>query len=111
MNENVTETVVETTKDEKVEQKKTGRHLTPTEQLERIAEKQKQLAARARQIRARENVKERKARAHRLIQIGGIVESVFGAAIDGDMLLRLENFLRTQDQRGNYFSNALKGSE
>lgn len=90
--------------------KKSGRHLTPQEQLAHIAEQQKQLAARARQIRAREDAKERKARAHRLIQIGGVAEAVFGAPIEGaDMLSRFEAFLRQQDERGGYFSNALKG--
>ncbi|MBR5162988.1 MAG: hypothetical protein IKW79_03075, partial [Schwartzia sp.] len=49
--------------------KKNGRHLTPAEQLERIAAQQKELAARARAIRAKEDAKVRKARAHRLIQV------------------------------------------
>lgn len=90
--------------------KKSGRHLTPQEQLARIEEQQKQLRALARQIKAREDAKERKARAHRLIQIGGVAETVFGAPIEGaDMLSRFEAFLRKQNERGNYFSDALKG--
>ena len=90
--------------------KKSGRHLKPEEQLARIAEKQKQLAAQARAIRAREEAKERKARAHRLIKVGAVAEAVFGAPIAGaDMLARLESFLRKQDERGHYFTDALKG--
>lgn len=87
--------------------KKSGRHLTPAEQLERIAAQQKELAARARAIRAREDAKERKARAHRLIQVGAIAEAVFGAPIAGaDMLARFESFLRS---RHGELADALKG--
>ena len=77
--------------------KKSGRHLTPQEQLERIAAQQKELAARARAIRAKEDAKARKARAHRLIQSGAVLESVFGGAIAGaEMLARLDGFLRAR---------------
>lgn len=92
--------------------KKSGRHLSPQEQLQRIAAQQKELAARARQIRAREDAKARKARAHRLIQVGAVVEAVYGEAIEGEKMLKsLENFLRKQDERGHYFSDALKEEE
>lgn len=94
--------------EEVTKKKRSGRHLTAQEQLDRIAEQQKALAARARTIRARESTKERKLRAHRLIQIGGVVEAVFGAAIEGEKMLKaLEDFLREQDRRGNYFSKPL----
>ncbi|MBO4853327.1 MAG: hypothetical protein IKX77_03175 [Clostridia bacterium] len=77
--------------------KKNGRHLTPAEQLERIAAQQKELAARARAIRAKEDAKVRKARAHRLIQVGAVAEAVYGAPIAGaDMLARFETFLRAR---------------
>lgn len=99
-------------KEQEKPKKKSGRHLTPQEQLARIEEQQKQLRALARQIKAREDAKERKARAHRLIQIGGVVEAVYGDAIAGESMLNaLENFLRKQDERGNYFSDALKSVE
>lgn len=92
--------------------KKSGRHLSAAEQLAHIAEQKKQLDAKVRVIRARESAKERKARAHRLIQIGGIVEAVYGAAIEGEKMLKvLEVFLREQDQRGNYFSKPLRDAE
>lgn len=99
----------ETTEQEKPK-KKSGRHLTPEEQLAHIEELRKQLIARARAIRAKEDAKARKARAHRLIQVGAVVEAVYGAPIEGaDMLSRFEAFLRQQDERGSYFTNALKG--
>ncbi len=102
---------LETTEKEKPK-KKSGKHLTPQERLAHIAEQQKQLAALARQIRAKESQKERKARAHRLIEVGAVVESVYGDAIEGEKMLKaLENFLKKQDERGHYFSDALKSAE
>ncbi|MBE6095345.1 MAG: hypothetical protein E7199_07760 [Schwartzia succinivorans] len=90
--EAATETVADQQK-----KKKSGRHLSPQEQLERIAQQQKELAARARAIRAREDAKARKARAHRLILVGAVVEAVYGDAISGDSMLKaLDNFLRTR---------------
>lgn len=71
-----------------------GRHLTPEEQLEAIAEKQKALAARARAVRAKINVKERKERAHRLIQAGATIEAATGATIPEKALPYLEAFFR-----------------
>lgn len=110
-NETAAEEMTEATAVEP-KKKKSGRHLTAKEQLARLAEQKKQIAAKERAIRARENVKERKARAHRLIQIGGIVESVFGGAVEGEPMLKaLEEFLREQDRRGKYFSDALRAAE
>ena len=54
-----TDTVAETTE----MKKKSGRHLSPAEQLAHIEELRKQLTAKARAIKAREDAKERKARA------------------------------------------------
>lgn len=103
-NETAAET--ETTEQKK---KKSGRHLSAKEQLARLAAQKKRIVAKERAILARESVKERKARAHRLIQVGAVVEAVFGEAISGDSMLKaLENFLREQDRRGNYFSAALR---
>lgn len=52
-------------------------------------------------------------RAHRLIQSGAVLESIYGDAIKGEeMLNALENFLKKQDERGRYFTDALrKGAE
>lgn len=99
--------------------KKKSRRLTEDEQIARINrqiakfdEMQKALAARKRAAKARGSAKERQARAHRLIQIGGVIEAVYGAPVTGELMLKaLENFLREQDRRGNYFSAALREAE
>ena len=99
--------------------KKKSRRLTEDEQIARINkqiakfdEMQKALAARKRAAKARGSAKERQARAHRLIQIGAIVEAVFGDPISGDLMLKaFEKFLRDQDARGGYFSKPLHDAE
>ena len=89
--------------DENIQQEKeqgrktsSGRHLTPEEQLEAIAEKQRALAARARAVKAKINVRERKERAHRLIQAGATIEAAIGATIPEKSLPHLEAFLRAR---------------
>lgn len=91
--------------------KKSGRHLTPAEQLESIAKRQKALAARARAVRAKINVKERKERAHRLIEIGATVEAAAGAMITKNALPFVEAFLRAhRDQLAAALARADKES-
>lgn len=51
---------------------------------------------------------DRRARAHRLIQIGAICEEVYGDQItEGSMQDALRDFLRGQENRGGFFSKAL----
>ncbi len=112
MDNDITSLATETVTDDQPKKKKSGRHLSPAEQLARIEEQLKQLTARARQIKAKEDAKARKARAHRLILVGAVVEAVYGEVIEGEKMLKsLENFLRKQDERGHYFSDALKEEE
>ena len=90
MNENEVMTT-ETTETEQAKPKKSGRHLTPEEQLQRVEEKQKALAARAAAIRQKIANKER---AHRLILIGAVVEAVAGATVPETALPKLEALFR-----------------
>ena len=80
----------------------------PTE--ERIAELDKkieQIKAQKKAILQREKQAERKARTKRLIEIGGAVESVLGHPIEKDDLPKLINFLKQQEERGQFFSKAM----
>ena len=52
------------------------------EQIKELREKRDQLNARIQKIQARENAKARKARTHRLIQVGATVESVMQMELD-----------------------------
>lgn len=78
------------------EQKKRsgGRHLSLADQLQRIEEQRKELTERARRVKAQINVRERRQRAHRLIELGAVVESVAGAAVTKNALPHIEAFLR-----------------
>lgn len=54
------------------------------EQIEELQRQIDQRKARIRQIKARENAKARKARTHRLIQVGAIVEQATGVEYDSE---------------------------
>lgn len=73
----------------------------------KLAQKKARLDA----LRHRENEKERKARTKRLIEIGASVESVLGRPIEKEDLPKLIAFLKTQEERGQFFSKAMARSE
>jgi len=50
---------------------------------------------------------ERKKRTRRLIEMGGIIESVLGRPTTDEDKIRLENFLKMQERNGSYFSRAM----
>ena len=75
------------------------------EQLDR--EKKEQLNQQVKQLKARKSQEERKARTKRLIEIGAAVESVLNRPIEHDELPKLIDFLKTQEQRGHFFSKAM----
>lgn len=58
-------------------------------------------------LAGKDRVQERKARTKRLIEIGAVVEKVYGRPIEKSLLPYLEKFLMGQNKRGNYFSSAL----
>ena len=77
------------------------------EQLDEIKKKQEQLVALERDLKKRRSEEERKKRTKRLIELGGIIESVLGRPVADDDKIKLLNFLKSQEIRGNYFSNAM----
>lgn len=91
------------------EHKKERKSLSYEEKLEELDRKMEQLKARKRDLAARHSKEERKKRTKRLIEVGATVESVLGHPIEHEDLKNLENFLRSQDERGNYFTNAMAG--
>lgn len=102
MDENEIMEPAEQTEAEPPKKKKpSGKHLTPAQQLERIKKQQTELAARARAIRSRESTKERKARAHRLIKVGSVIEKVYGAPIDSEEMLETLETVLTHAKTAN----------
>ena len=79
------------------------------ERIEQLQKRQAQLKAQEKALKAKKTQQERKADAHRKIEIGGAVESVLGRKIEHDELPKLIAFLKAQEERGGYFSAAMGG--
>lgn len=81
---------------------------TVEERIEKLKKRQAELKAQEKKLLAQQSQKERKERTKRLIEIGATVESVLGRPITKDELPLLSNFLRQQEERGQFFSKALE---
>lgn len=77
------------------------------EKLEEILKKKEQLDAQAKMIKKRKSEDERRKRTRRLIELGGIVESILGRATTDDDKTRFLNFLKKQESNGKFFSKAM----
>jgi hypothetical protein len=77
------------------------------ERLSEIAKKKEQLDAQEKAIKKRQSEDERKKRTRRLIEMGGIVESVLGRSTTDEDKIRLMNFLNKQESNGKFFSKAM----
>lgn len=80
---------------------------TIDEQIKALEEKEQILKARKQQLLAKNREQERKKRTHRLIEVGGAVESVLGRPIEKDDLPKLIAFLKEQERRGQFFTKAM----
>jgi len=76
--------------------------------LKDLREQIKKMQNKAKEMAKRNKVQERKERTKRLIEIGAVVESVYGKGIEKELLPYLEKFLEGQNERGNYFTKALE---
>ena len=75
---------------------------------EYIASEKEELKAKEKKLLAQKASAERKKRTKRLIEVGAAVESVLKQPIEKEDLPKLINFLEQQEERGNYFSKAMK---
>lgn len=73
-------------------------------QIEKLQAKEKELAV-------RDKVQERKARTKRLIEIGAVVESVYGKPLGKDRLVYLKYFLEFMEARNHFFTTAVSEGE
>lgn len=78
------------------------------EKLAELQEKQKQLKAQARKIKAQQSQEERKKRTKHLIEMGGAIYSVLGDSYQEGDVERLVAFLKKQDERGRFFTKAMR---
>mgnify|MGYP003615522554 CR=1 FL=1 len=76
--------------------------------LDKIDEQMKQLKARKKAILARVSQEQRKARTRKLIQLGGVVAKYFNREINDADIEKLDQFLKSQEERGEYFMKAMK---
>ena len=65
-------------------------------------EKAKRYAAQKKELLKRKKAEESKKRTHRLCQIGGAVESVLGAPIEGGRHPKADCFLKRQEANGRF---------
>ena len=80
---------------------------TAEERLLELQKKQAQLKQQEKELKQRISKENRKADAHRKIEIGGAVESVCRIHIEKQDLPKLLSFLKNQEQRGHYFAKAM----
>lgn len=59
----------------------------------------------------KQNKEERKKRTKRLIELGGIIESVLGRPTVDEDKIRLLNFLKKQETNGKYFTKAMNDAK
>ena len=75
------------------------------ERLEKLKKQKEELKMKEKKLLAQKASEER---TKRLIEIGAAVESVLKQPIEKEDLPKLINFLEQQEERGNYFSKAMK---
>lgn len=80
---------------------------TYEERIADLQKRQEQLKAQERDLKQRLSAEERKKRTRRLIELGGIVESVLGRTTTDDDKVRLLAFLKRQEANGHFFSRAM----
>ena len=80
---------------------------TYEERIEEILKKKEQLKAQEKMLKKRQTEEDRKKRTRRLIELGGIVESVLGRETIAEDKKRFLIFLKKQESNGNYFSRAM----
>jgi len=78
------------------------------EKEENALEKARYYKEQKRDLEKQKKEKDRKARDHRLIVIGGAVESVLGREIAEEEIPKLIGFLKREDKNGSYFLRAMR---
>ena len=84
---------------------------TYDERIDELRKKQDQLKEQEKALIKRQNAEERKKRTRRLIELGGIVESVLGRPTVDEDKIRFLNFLKKQETNGNFFTKAMNGKD
>lgn len=78
------------------------------EKEEKALEKVRHYKEQKRDLEKQKKEEDRKARTHRLIEIGGAVESVLGRDLGEEEIPKLIGFLKREDKNGSYFLRAMR---
>lgn len=78
------------------------------ERIAELQEKQKQLKAIEKKLKSQKAQEERKKRTKHLIEMGGAIYSVLGDSYQEGDVERLIAFLKKQDERGRFFTKAMR---
>ncbi len=84
---------------------------TYVERIDELAKKMEQLEAQKKALEQKQKEEERKKRTKRLIELGGIIESVLGRPTADEDKIRLLNFLKKQEANGKYFTKAMNDTK
>ena len=89
----------------------TAQHGRHDERIDELTKKQEQLEAQKKALIKKQNEEERKKRTKRLIELGGIIESVLGRPTVDEDKIRFLNFLKKQETNGKYFTKAMNDTK
>ena len=78
------------------------------EQRQKCKERMNVINEREKRLIKQQKIMEAKQRTHRLIKIGGMVESVLGRSFEEEDYPELEAFLRREGKNGSFFLNAMQ---
>lgn len=81
------------------------------ERINDLSKKMEQLEAQKKALEQKQKEEERKKRTKRLIELGGIIESVLGRPTVDEDKIRLLNFLKKQEANGKYFTKAMNDTK
>jgi len=81
------------------------------ERINDLSKKMEQLEAQKKALEQKQKEEERKKRTKRLIELGGIIESVLGRPTIDEDKIRLLNFLKKQEANGKYFTKAMNDTK
>ena len=84
---------------------------TYSERINHLSKKMEQLEAQKKALEQKQKEEERKKRTKRLIELGGIIESVLGRPTVDEDKIRLLNFLKKQEANGKYFTKAMNDTK
>ena len=81
------------------------------ERINDLSKKMEQLEAQKKALEQKQKEEDRKKRTKRLIELGGIIESVLGRPTIDEDKIRLLNFLKKQEANGKYFTKAMNDTK